>query len=39
MDFAPTQEQQMLFDMARKFCENELMPHEQALEKTAYILG
>ncbi len=34
MDFALTQEQQMLYDTARSFCEKELIPHEELLEKT-----
>ncbi|MCP4239088.1 MAG: acyl-CoA/acyl-ACP dehydrogenase, partial [bacterium] len=34
MDFTPTQEQQMLFDLACRFCEDELIPHELTLEKT-----
>ncbi|MEL7013364.1 MAG: acyl-CoA dehydrogenase family protein, partial [Pseudomonadota bacterium] len=34
MDFALTEEQQMLYDTARAFCENELIPHEALLEKT-----
>lgn len=32
MDFALSEEQQMLFDMAKAFTENELMPHEQLIE-------
>lgn len=34
MDFSPNHEQQLLFDTARRFCEQELMPHETLLEKT-----
>ncbi len=34
MDFALTEEQQMLYDTARAFCDKELIPHEQYLEKT-----
>ena len=34
MDFALTQEQQMLYDTARSFCEKELIPHETLLEQT-----
>lgn len=34
MNFNPSEEQQMLFDLARQFCENELLPHEDRLEKT-----
>ena len=34
MDFALNEEQQMLYDTVRAFCENELIPHEETLEKT-----
>jgi len=34
MDFALTEEQQMLFDTARAFADKELMPHEDLLEET-----
>lgn len=34
MDFALTEEQQMLYDTARAFCEKELIPHEALLERT-----
>ena len=34
MDFALTEEQQMLYETARAFCEKELIPHEEHLEKT-----
>ena len=34
MNFALTEEQQLLYDTARAFCERELMPHEDALEET-----
>jgi len=34
MDFKLTQQQQMLFDTARAFCERELLPHEHIVEKT-----
>lgn len=34
MNFALTEEQQMLYDTARTFCERELMPHEEELETT-----
>lgn len=34
MDFALSQEQQMLYDTVRAFCEKELIPHEPLLEKT-----
>lgn len=34
MDFTLTQEQQMLFDTARAFCEQELLPYEHIIEKT-----
>ena len=32
MDFARTDEQQMLWDTARTFMERELLPHEDAVE-------
>ena len=32
MDFALSEEQQMLFDMAKSFTENELIPHEDLIE-------
>ena len=34
MDFSLTDEQQMLYDTVRDFCERELIPHEEQLEKT-----
>ncbi|MES0056672.1 MULTISPECIES: acyl-CoA dehydrogenase family protein [unclassified Mesorhizobium] len=34
MDFKLTDEQQLLSDTARKFCEKELIPHEHVLETT-----
>lgn len=34
MDFALTEEQQMLYDTVREFTERELIPHEPVLEKT-----
>ena len=34
MNFAPTEEQQMLVDTARRFVEEELYPHEKEVEKT-----
>ena len=34
MNFAQTEEQQMLVDTARRFVEKELYPHEQQVEKT-----
>ncbi len=34
MDFTLTEEQRLLYDMARAFTEKELMPHEPLLEKT-----
>ena len=35
MDFALTEEQRLLSDTVREFCERELIPHEEILEKTA----
>lgn len=35
MDFNLTEEQQLLYDTARQFCEKELIPHEELLERTA----
>ncbi|MEO1192077.1 MAG: acyl-CoA dehydrogenase family protein [Pseudomonadota bacterium] len=34
MDFALSDEQRLLYDTARSFCEKELMPHEAFIEKT-----
>ncbi|MCU9850589.1 acyl-CoA/acyl-ACP dehydrogenase [Defluviimonas sp. WL0024] len=34
MDFALTEEQRLLSDTVREFCEHELIPHEEILEKT-----
>ena len=34
MDFALTDEERMLHDTAQTFCEKELMPHEDLLERT-----
>ena len=34
MNFAPSQEQQLLIDTARRFVEQELYPYEQEVEKT-----
>ncbi|MDJ1006192.1 MAG: acyl-CoA dehydrogenase family protein [Paracoccaceae bacterium] len=34
MDFALSEEQQMLHDTARAFCDKELFPHEAQVEKT-----
>ena len=34
MDFGLSEEQQMLYDSTRKFCDKELIPHEEHLEKT-----
>lgn len=34
MDFTLSQEQQMLFDTVKGFCEKELIPHETLLEQT-----
>lgn len=34
MDFALTEEQRLLSDTVREFCERELIPHEEILEKT-----
>lgn len=35
MDFALTEEQRLLSDSVREFCERELIPHEEMLEKTS----
>ena len=37
MDFALTEEQRMLVDMARSFVENELYPHEDEIERTGHL--
>ncbi|MEM1382950.1 MAG: acyl-CoA dehydrogenase family protein [Pseudomonadota bacterium] len=34
MDFALTDEQEMLYETTKTFCERELIPHEHLLEKT-----
>ncbi|MGZ3578598.1 MAG: acyl-CoA dehydrogenase family protein, partial [Syntrophales bacterium] len=36
MNFALTQEQQMIQDMARNFAENEIKPHVEEDEKNQY---
>ncbi len=37
MDFALTGEQQMIVDTARAFVENELYPHEDAIERSGHL--
>lgn len=37
MDFGLTQEQQMIVDTTRAFVENELYPHEAAVERTGHL--
>lgn len=37
VDFTLTNEQRALYDMARNFCEKELLPHEEALERTGVL--
>ncbi|MER9883969.1 acyl-CoA dehydrogenase [Mesorhizobium sp. M0118] len=37
MDFRPTEEQTLLYDTARAFCEKEMIPHETLLEKTDHL--
>ena len=37
MDFALTQEQQMIIDTTRSFVENELYPHEMAIERSGHL--
>ena len=37
MDFGLTQEQQMIVDTTRAFVENELYPHEDAVERTGHL--
>ena len=37
MDFGLTQEQQMIVDSTRAFVENELYPHEAAVERTGHL--
>ena len=34
MDFKPNTEQQMIIDLMREFVENELIPHEEEVERT-----
>ena len=37
MDFGLTQEQQMIVDTTRAFVENEIYPHEDAVERTGHL--
>ena len=37
MDFGLTQEQQMIVDTTRAFVENELYPHEAAVERSGHL--
>ena len=37
MDFALSDEQQMIVDTVRSFVENELYPHEEAVERTGLV--
>jgi len=37
MDFGLTQEQQMIIDTTRAFVENEIYPHEDAVERTGHL--
>lgn len=34
MDFSLTEEQRAIYEMARTFCDKELIPHEEVLERT-----
>ena len=37
MDFALTDEQQLIVDTVRSFVENELYPHEAEIERTGHL--
>ena len=37
MDFSLSEEQQLVVDTVRRFAENELYPHEEAVERTGFV--
>ena len=37
MNFNLTEAQQLIVDTVRQFCENELYPHEELVEKTGKV--